>query len=60
MIGAANTVKRSSQGGKTGDGVESGCRHTHTAPRQQEKRQVNEWVELDMDPDGPRRFGSAK
>lgn len=33
---------------------------THTAPSPAGKRQVNEWVELDMDPDGPRRFGSAK
>lgn len=36
------------------------CRAHAQGAKTTGKRQVNEWVELDMDPDGPRRFGSAK
>lgn len=61
MIGAGNAVKWSSQGGKTGDaGGELSCRAHSQGAKTAGKRQVNEWVEVDMDPDGPRRFGSAK
>lgn len=58
---AGDTVERSSQGGKDWRwGGECLAGHTHHGAKTAGKRQVNEWVELDMDPDGPRRFGSAK
>lgn len=61
MIGAGGYCKEVVTGRERLEmGWRVSCRaHAHGA-KTAGKRQVNEWVELDMDPDGPRRFGSAK